>query len=282
MDNVELPMIYSGAPNREERAKEVLNAVGLADRMDHKPNQLSGGQQQRVAVARALVNHPKILFADEPTGNLASDQAEDILRQLGELNKTGITVIMVTHDPDIAAHARRIIHIKDGNIVADERKDGKKESRADGAGMSEAGTLTNIQTPPFRFVELREYGASALRAISANKVRSALSMLGILIGVAAVIAMLAIGKGAQKAVEAQLASLGSNLLMLIPNNSAAGAVRMSAGTVSRLTMDDVKAIVRCNPNIARVDGKCKRFWRKWSTRTKTTTRPSPGRSRLTS
>ena len=81
--------------------------------MDHKPNQLSGGQQQRVAIARALVNRPKILFADEPTGNLASDQAEDILRQLHQMNESGITVIMVTHDPDIAAHARRVIHIKD-------------------------------------------------------------------------------------------------------------------------------------------------------------------------
>src|SRR6266481_4752016 len=120
LDNVMLPMIYSGVPNREARAQELLKDLGLEDRMDHKPNQLSGGQQQRVAIARALVNRPKILFADEPTGNLASDQAEDILRQMDLLNRSGITVIMVTHDPDIAQHARRVIHIKDGRIVTDE------------------------------------------------------------------------------------------------------------------------------------------------------------------
>src|SRR2546430_2498041 len=139
LDNVMLPMIYSGAPNREERAKELLKDVGLGDRMDHKPNQLSGGQQQRVAIARALVNRPKILFADEPTGNLASDQAEDILRQLQLLNRSGITVIMVTHDPEIAEHARRIIHIKDGRIFADECKE-----RASGA--SRGGTA--VLAPP--------------------------------------------------------------------------------------------------------------------------------------
>src|SRR5438876_1170187 len=124
LDNVMLPLIYSGAPNREERAKELLRDVGLQDRMDHKPNQLSGGQQQRVAIARALVNRPRILFADEPTGSLASDQADDILNQLKLLNRAGITVIMVTHDPDIAARAERIIHIKDGKILSDERKSG--------------------------------------------------------------------------------------------------------------------------------------------------------------
>src|SRR6185295_1281185 len=119
LDNVALPMIYSGAPNREARAGELLKDVGLGDRLDHAPNQLSGGQQQRVAIARALVNRPKILFADEPTGNLASDQAEDILRQLKLLNESGITVIMVTHEQDIAEHAKRILKIKDGLIVSD-------------------------------------------------------------------------------------------------------------------------------------------------------------------
>jgi len=258
LDNVELPMIYSGAPNREARATEVLASVGLADRMDHKPNQLSGGQQQRVAVARSLVNHPTILFADEPTGNLASDQAEDILRQLGDLNRTGITVIMVTHDPDIAAHAKRVIHIKDGKIVADEKKTTDSSPHPSplpmGEGARRAGEAANLEHPSLSFSEIREYAASALRAISANKVRSALSMLGILIGVAAVIAMLAIGKGAQKAVEARLSSLGSNLLMLIPSRSMIGGVYGGAGSVSRMTMDDIKAIQRSSPFISGVDG----------------------------
>jgi len=266
LDNVGLPLIYSGAPNREARAREVLTSVGLADRMDHKPNQLSGGQQQRVAIARSLVNRPKILFADEPTGNLASDQAEDILRQLQALNDTGITVIMVTHDPDIAAHARRILHIKDGRIVSDERT---APSPLAGEGR-DGGTISRKYPPPqfsptrgedaplehprLSFTEIREYAASALRAISANKVRSGLSMLGILIGVAAVIAMLAIGKGAQKAIEARLSSLGSNLLMLIPSRSSIGGVFGGAGSVSRLGIDDIKAIQRSSTNIARVDG----------------------------
>jgi macrolide transport system ATP-binding/permease protein len=264
-DNVALPMIYSAAPNRDQRASELLKDVGLADRMDHKPNQLSGGQQQRVAIARALVNRPRILFADEPTGNLASDQAEDILKRLELLNRAGITIIMVTHDPEIAQHARRVIHIKDGKITSDE----KKEERAQDSGPraqtltkvptlrpepSTLGTTSVIQPPPFRFSEFREYGHSAIRAITANKVRSSLSMLGILIGVAAVIAMLAIGKGAQKAIESRLASLGSNLLMLVPQSRSMGGVRGAAGSVSRLTLEDVKAISKVNPNIVQVDG----------------------------
>ena len=257
MDNVALPMIYSGAKDRDARAREVLTSVGLQDRMDHKPNQLSGGQQQRVAIARALANKPKILFADEPTGNLASDQAEDILNQLQRLNATGITVIMVTHDPDIAARARRVIHIKDGNIVADERKEGRHvpaQALSSNRQTPSALSPTDLLAPSFRLVELKEYGASAMRAISSNKVRSALSMLGILIGVAAVIAMLAIGRGAQKAVEAKLSSLGSNLLMVIPTSGAMGGVRMSNGTITRLAVDDIQAISRCNANIAHVDG----------------------------
>lgn len=253
LDNVMLPLIYSGAPDREARAKKLLSDVGLEDRMDHKPNQLSGGQQQRVAIARALVNNPRILFADEPTGNLASEQADDILNQLTHLNQSGITLIMVTHDPEIAAHAKRIIRIKDGQIVADDRveKGSDRLSQSDPFSVNRlVSGPTSGQTPG----ALREYAGSALRAITANKVRSGLSMLGILIGVAAVIAMLAIGKGAQKAIESRLSSLGSNLVMLIPTPPSMAGVRAEAGSVSRFTMDDVKAIARVNPNIARVDG----------------------------
>jgi macrolide transport system ATP-binding/permease protein len=260
LDNVALPMIYSGAPNREERASDVLKQVGLGDRLDHKPNQLSGGQQQRVAVARSLVNRPKIIFADEPTGNLASDQAEDILRQLKLLNRSGITIIMVTHEPEIAAHAKRVLKIKDGLIVSDELNPAEDDGPAGGtavavkgAGQRTAAAKFSLETPKVSWAEFGEYGASAMRAMAANKVRSALSMLGILIGVGAVIAMLAIGRGAQKAVEARIASLGSNLVMLIPGSTSIGGVRGGSGSYSRFTLADVKAVSRIN-HASRVEG----------------------------
>ena len=116
---VELPMLYAGATNREERAKWALNRVGLADRMDHKPNQLSGGQQQRVSIARSLVNDPVIVFADEPTGALDTRTSFEIMDIFQELNAEGKTVIMVTHENDIARHATRIIRFRDGEIVED-------------------------------------------------------------------------------------------------------------------------------------------------------------------
>jgi len=121
LDNVALPMIYAGASKkaREERAAEVLTDVGLADRMDHKPNQLSGGQRQRVAVGRALVNKPSIILADEPTGNLDSKTSHEIMTLFDEIHKAGNTVIMVTHEEDIAAHAQRVIRLRDGMIESD-------------------------------------------------------------------------------------------------------------------------------------------------------------------
>ncbi|SHH38115.1 ABC transporter ATP-binding protein [Winogradskyella jejuensis] len=121
LDNVALPMIYAGQSKkaREERASEVLTDVGLADRMDHKPNQLSGGQRQRVAVGRALVNKPSIILADEPTGNLDSKTGTEIMALFDEIHSKGNTVIMVTHEEDIAAHAKRVIRLRDGIIESD-------------------------------------------------------------------------------------------------------------------------------------------------------------------
>lgn len=119
--NVELPMMYAGVskPERERKAKIALEKVGLSERMYHKPNELSGGQKQRVAIARALVNDPAIILADEPTGNLDSQSSEEIMGIFQELNDEGVTIVMVTHEPDIAKHTKRAIMFKDGNIISD-------------------------------------------------------------------------------------------------------------------------------------------------------------------
>lgn len=129
MQNVMLPMSYAGVlkEEREERAKKYLEMVGLGDRLKHTSNQLSGGQQQRVAIARALVLNPSIILADEPTGNIASDQAAGIMAIFQDLNEEGHTIVMITHEPDIAEHAKRIIHVKDGKIVGDGK--GHKQRR---------------------------------------------------------------------------------------------------------------------------------------------------------
>ncbi len=121
LHNVELPLVYAGigARERRKRAADALDQVGLADRMDHRPNELSGGQRQRVAIARALVNRPSILLADEPTGNLDSVTSEEIMRVFGDLHAAGQTVIMVTHEPDIAAHAERVVVLRDGVLEVD-------------------------------------------------------------------------------------------------------------------------------------------------------------------
>jgi putative ABC transport system ATP-binding protein len=121
LHNVELPLVYAGVPAKErrERASSALDRVGLGDRKDHRPNELSGGQRQRVAIARALVNQPSILLADEPTGNLDSTTSEEIMRVFAALHAQGQTVIMVTHEPDIAAHAERVVVLRDGRVESD-------------------------------------------------------------------------------------------------------------------------------------------------------------------
>ncbi len=251
LGNVMLPMIYSGQRHRKERGQELLREVGLEDRMNHKPSQLSGGQQQRVAIARALVNNPRILLADEPTGNLASDQADEILHRLIYLNQQGITTIIVTHDPDIAACARRIIRLKDGMLVEDTPN---VPNALTVSSSVTVGPAIELGPPKFSLAELKEDVSSALRAMVANKIRSALSVLGVLIGVAAVIAMLAVGAGARESIQARLASLGSNVVMLFPGAPSTRGVMGVVGDYTRLTLDDVKAVEKASPYIADIYG----------------------------
>ncbi|WP_181781531.1 ABC transporter ATP-binding protein [Pseudonocardia pini] len=120
--NVELPMVYAGTRNRRGRAQRALTRVGLADRADHKPNELSGGQQQRVAVARALVTEPTMILADEPTGNLDTTSTVDVMNLFVELNEAGRTVVLITHEPEVAEFAKRVVTLRDGRIVSDERR----------------------------------------------------------------------------------------------------------------------------------------------------------------
>ncbi len=259
LENIELPLFYSAwTADGESRAADLVKLVGLAGREQSHPNQLSGGQQQRVAIARALVNHPSILLADEPTGNLDSTNSAEIMDVLTRLNREqGITVIVVTHDPDVAAYADRIVTFRDGAIVSDTRK----------AGTAARGGVGGKTAPAAQQVESKQRAASLVdeawtfasmamvaagRAIRRNKLRAALTMLGIFIGVAAVIAMVAVGDGAKSSVEAQINSLGTNLLIVLPGATTANGVRAGLGSNSTLTVGDAQAIARGGGPVALV------------------------------
>ena len=237
VENVSLPLIYSEGKPDLPRAVEFLGKVGLEPRKDHRPNELSGGQQQRVAIARSMVNQPRIILADEPTGNLDSVSEKEIMTILTGLNDQGITVVIVTHEEEIGAQAKRRIRMRDGMIQSDERLKPKPVGKP-----SQRGPLPRPTGFSARLAEISEDFSQGFQTLSSNKVRTGLSMLGILIGVAAVVAMLAIGNGAQRSIEAQLASLGSNLIVLRPGAVRVGGVTQGAGGTSRLTLEDAFAI----------------------------------------
>lgn len=261
LENTVLPMLYASDRRGKDtdKARRLLTDVGLGNRLDHKPNELSGGQQQRVAIARALIHNPRIIMADEPTGNLDSTSADEIIEILKELNQRGITVIMVTHEPDIAAHAKRVIRMRDGVIQSDEATQGTvagpsvprpeviqpRPSRRN--RMFAASPIAILRELPHDFRQ-------AWRALMANKIRTILSMLGILIGVTAVIAMLAIGTGARQAIETQLSSMGSNLLVVRPGARRVAGVSYEAGAVTRFTPQDVPDIRAAIHHAKRVGG----------------------------
>jgi len=242
LENAELPLIYAGKRHMREKARQELVDVGLEARIMHKPSELSGGQQQRVAIARSLVNDPLIVMADEPTGNLDSKSKGEIMAIIKKLNEKGKTVIIVTHEPEVAQQARRIIHMRDGKIISDERLEAAAVSPA--AKPVADVRVSAVLAKPHKGaakIEFLDYVRQALSAMMAHKMRSILSILGILIGVAAVIAMLALGTGAKASIEKSLASLGSNLLMIHPGHTKSQGVSLE-GTRTRFTVEDVALI----------------------------------------
>ncbi len=251
LENVELPLIYSGKKGMIEDAQKNLASVGLTGRLKHMPSELSGGEQQRVAIARALVNDPLILLADEPTGNLDTKSEEEIVRILKSLNSQGKTIILVTHEKEIAHNAKRIITMRDGRIVSDETRQETKTIAERGVSIKE---LTGRGHLYFGKVEFREHLRQSFRAIFSNKVRSFLSMLGILFGVAAVISMLALGQGAKASMEERIKTLGSNLLSIHGGSARVRGVVRTAGSVTRFTPADISAIRALGPLVKRVSG----------------------------
>ena len=241
-ENVELPAIYAGL-TKEARARKalgLLGRLGIADRKDNKPNAMSGGQQQRVAIARALVNDPVVVLADEPTGALDSKSGADVMKLLAELNEEGHTIILITHDEKVANHARRQIKIADGKILSDtgiDQSGAREKGRSKREGRQAAGPIDEIE----------EAIKMATRALRVNMFRTFLTLLGIIIGVASVVVMLAIGDGSKQKVLDQITAMGTNLLMIRPG---APGVRPSAD-LSTLTVDDANAISKL-PNIKAV------------------------------
>ena len=269
-DNVEIPAIYAGtsSKNRDEQAKKLLTRLGLGERIDYMPGQLSGGQQQRVSIARALMNGGKVILADEPTGALDSKSGLEVMKILKELNSQGHTVIIVTHDRSIAANAPHIIEIKDGEIVGDvwnkdkfftrEQEQAYSDSAADSAGEGgageepdgEAGNTGKMISDLDRsltgrtafFAGLGRFGEAfkmAWIAMVSHRMRTLLTMLGIIIGIAAVVSIVAIGQGATEEIINNINSIGTNTIRIMPGKDWGD---MRAGKIKTLSTNDMEAL----------------------------------------
>jgi macrolide transport system ATP-binding/permease protein len=263
IENVALPLYYAaegpaGGTARVEKARAALQLLGLGTREHNTPAQLSGGQQQRVAIARALINAPKLLLADEPTGNLDTRTSHEIMETLVALNRDqGVTTLVITHESDIAAYADRIVTMRDGLIVSDKRRRPPSET---------AHALREPAAAPFASRESKTGATSsagylaffvmilgaAAQALARNKMRSALTMLGVFIGVAALIVMVAVGQGADQAVRKQIEGLGANVVVILPGAVSTGGFRAGFGSASTLTVADAHAIRREDPAVAQV------------------------------
>ena len=251
--NVELPLYYAAsAVGRDGAAHRLLSLVGLPDRARHRPNELSGGEQQRVAIARSLVNRPDLILADEPTGNLDSSRSAEIMQLLQDLNRAGMTIVLVTHEHDIAAWAGRLIRFRDGYVISDEpqipyvaptaapAEPGRLRLIQETLSVGEGGRLKRRSVWSPR--EVAENISVALRSLWQNRLRATLTPLGILIGGAAVIAMVSVGQGAQRQIEQSIEGLGTNMLTVIPGSTREGGAQGGLGSAQSLTYDDALAI----------------------------------------
>jgi macrolide transport system ATP-binding/permease protein len=233
-ENVAIPSVYAGLPKhkRTTHANELLARLGLGDRTDHRPSELSGGQQQRVAIARALVNDPPVILADEPTGALDTKSGDEVLALLKQLHGEGRTIILITHAENVAQHAGRIVRIQDGRIIED-------------TGIVNDEPVENVAPDSYNFesaVSLMASAQEALvtagRSLRVNVFRTILTLLGIIIGVSAVVAMLAVGEGSRQKVLDRISSFGTNLILIRPG---AAGIR-NAGDIATLVPDDAAAI----------------------------------------
>ena len=237
-ENVEMPATYSGLTPEARRARstELLASLGLDERLHHRPNQLSGGQQQRVSIARALMNGGQIILADEPTGALDSHSGKEVMRLLKELSAEGHTIILITHDAEVAHHAQRLIEIRDGDIIADPGPQKPLNPAREEHFLRGESSLRT---------ELFEAMKTAFRSLYSNVFRTVLTLLGIVIGVASVISLMAIGDGAKKSVVDSISAMGSNLLLVRPG----GPTQRFRWDSVTLVPEDVDAIATL-PHVA--------------------------------
>lgn len=236
-ENVEVPAVYAGLGQQERRIRSeaLLSSLGLGERLDHRPSQLSGGQQQRVSIARAMMNGGQVILADEPTGALDSQSSVEVMALLEDLARQGHTVILITHDREVAEHADRIIEFRDGQILNDS---GPREEAVDVRNNSKLRELFLSRRAGSTLAAVSESVRMALRSLRANIFRTILTLLGIVIGVASVVAMLAIGEGAQQDIVDRISSIGTNRLTLQPARMEGQRRNMP----STLTFADADAI----------------------------------------
>ncbi|MDL2286373.1 MacB family efflux pump subunit [Desulfococcaceae bacterium OttesenSCG-928-F15] len=238
VSNVEIPAIYAGiqAAERKKRAAELLSRLGMGDRLEHAPGQLSGGQQQRVSIARALMNGGAVILADEPTGALDSKSGNEVMGILKELNRNGHTIIIVTHDMQVAQYADRIIEISDGVIIGDRVVREEEEPKGEATAPSEVSSALKAHWDRFQ-----EAFHMAIRAMTSHRLRTLLTMLGIIIGIASVVSVVALGRGSTEEIMKNINAIGTNTINIYPGKDFGD---MRSGRIRTLLPSDAETLAQ--------------------------------------